>query len=114
GGAASASVAARARRPARCTERAPMDLSLTESQEMLRAAARAFVEREAPGHVIVALQREESSLPAGLWRKAAELGWLGILVPAEYGGSETALTDVAVLFEELGRAPLPGPFFSSG
>ena len=91
-----------------------MDLSLTESQEMLRAAARAFVEREAPGHVIVALQREESSLPAGLWRKAAELGWLGILVPAEYGGSESALTDVAVLFEELGRAPLPGPFFSSG
>jgi len=91
-----------------------MDLSLTESQEMLRSAARAFVEREAPGHVIVALQREESSLPAGLWRKAAELGWLGVLVPAEYGGSESPLTDVAVLFEELGRAPLPGPFFSSG
>src|SRR5256885_10349069 len=91
-----------------------MDLSLTESQEMLRSAARAFVEREAPGHVIVGLQREDSRLPMALWRKAAELGWLGVLVPAEYGGSESALTDVAVLFEELGRAPLPGPFFSSG
>ena len=91
-----------------------MDLALTESQEMLRAAARAFVEREVPAHVIVALQRQDSRLPDGLVRKAAELGWLGGLVPAEYGGSESTLTDVAVLFEELGRAPLPGPFFSSG
>jgi len=91
-----------------------VDLSLTESQELLRASARAFIERETPGHVIVGLQREDSRLPDGLWGKASELGWLGVLVPGEYGGSESALTDVAVLFEELGRAPLPGPFFSSG
>jgi alkylation response protein AidB-like acyl-CoA dehydrogenase len=91
-----------------------VDLSLTESQEMLRSAARTFVEREAPTHTIVALQRAESSLVPELWRKASEAGWLGILVPAEYGGSESSLTDAAVLYEELGRAPLPGPFFSSG
>ena len=48
-----------------------MDLSLTESQELLRSAARAFVEREAPGHVIVGLQREDSRLPAALWRPAS-------------------------------------------
>lgn len=91
-----------------------MDLSLTESQEMLRSAARAFVEREAPTHSIVALQRAESSLVPELWRKACEAGWLGILVPSDHGGSESSLTDAAVLYEELGRAPLPGPFFSSG
>lgn len=91
-----------------------MDLSLTEAQEMLRAAARTFVEREAPRHTIVALQRAESSLVPELWRKASEAGWLGILVPAELGGSQSHLTDAAVLYEELGRAPLPGPFFSSG
>jgi alkylation response protein AidB-like acyl-CoA dehydrogenase len=91
-----------------------VDLSLTESQEMLRSAARTFVEREAPTHSIVALQRTESSLVPDLWRKACEAGWLGILVPSEYGGSESTLTDAAVLHEELGRAPLPGPFFSSG
>ena len=34
--------------------------------------------------------------------------------PAEYGGSDEQLTDAAVLYEELGRGPLPGPFFSSG
>ena len=91
-----------------------MDLSLTEPQAMLRSAARGFIEREAPRHAIVALQRAESSLVPELWRKASELGWLGILVPSEYGGSESSVTDAAVLYEELGRGPLPGPFFSSG
>jgi alkylation response protein AidB-like acyl-CoA dehydrogenase len=91
-----------------------MDLSLTDAQEMLRAAARTFVEREAPRHTVVALQRAESSLVPELWRKASEAGWLGILVPTAFGGSESSLTDAAVLYEELGRAPLPGPFFSSG
>ena len=91
-----------------------MDLSLTESQEMLKAAARAFMEREAPRDTIVALQRAGGSVDPGLWRKASDLGWLGILVPAEYGGSGQSLTDAAVLYEEMGRGPLPGPFFGSG
>ena len=91
-----------------------MDLSLTESQEMLRHAARTFMEREAPRHAIVALQKAESSLVPDLWRKAASAGWLGIVVPPDYGGSGSTLGDAAVLHEELGRGPLPGPFFSSG
>src|SRR5499426_1834801 len=91
-----------------------MDLALTESQEMLRAAARTFVEREAPTHLLVGLQRQESSLVPDLWRKAVDAGWPGILVPAEYGGSEISLTDAAVLFDELGRGPVPCTFFSSG
>ena len=91
-----------------------MDLALTESQEMLRASARTFVEREAPTHTLVALQKQESSLVPDLWRKAIDAGWPGILIPTEYGGSESTLTDAAVLFEELGRGPVPGPFFSSG
>src|ERR1700694_5691204 len=61
-----------------------MDLALTESQEMLRSAARSFVEREAPRHTIVALQRAESSLVPDLWRKASELGWLGMLIPERH------------------------------
>ena len=86
-----------------------MDLSLTESQEMLRSSARTFVEREAPRHTIVALQLAESSLVPDLWQKASELGWLGMLIPERHGGNESTLTDAAVLYEELGRGPLPGP-----
>src|SRR3989475_1319407 len=100
--------------PAGAQGRLTMDLALTESQEMLRTSARSFVEREAPTHTIVALQRETSSLVPALWRKAVDVGWPGILVPAEHGGSESTLTDAAVLFEELGRGPVPGPFWSSG
>jgi alkylation response protein AidB-like acyl-CoA dehydrogenase len=91
-----------------------MDLALTESQEMLRTTARSFMEREAPTDVVVGLQKADSSLAPDLWRKAARLGWLGILIPAEYEGSGERLSDAAVLYEELGRGPLPGPFFSSG
>src|SRR5215510_13236850 len=91
-----------------------MDLSLTESQEMLRTTARSFMEREAPVDVVVGLQNAESSLDPELWAKAARLGWLGIVLPVEYGGSGDSLSDAAVLYEELGRGPLPGPFFSSG
>ena len=91
-----------------------MDLALTEPQEMLRSSARTFIEREAPSHTIVALQRNDSGLVPELWRKACDAGWLGILIPSEYGGGESTATDAAVLYEELGRGPLPGPFFSSG
>jgi alkylation response protein AidB-like acyl-CoA dehydrogenase len=91
-----------------------MHLALTESQEMLRSTARSFMEREAPTDVVVDLQKAESSLSPALWSRACALGWLGILVPAEYGGSGDSLSDAAVLYEELGRGPLPGPFFSSG
>ena len=91
-----------------------MDLGLTETQEMLKTSARTFMDREAPKDTIVAMQDEASGLAPDLWRKAAELGWLGMLIPAEHGGSGSPLADVAVLYEELGRGPLPGPFFSSG
>src|SRR5205823_12961586 len=91
-----------------------MDLALTESQEMLKGIARNFMAREAPKDAIVELEPAESGLVPDVWRKASDLGWLGMLIPAEYGGGEATLGDTAVLYEEMGRGPLPGPFFSSG
>jgi alkylation response protein AidB-like acyl-CoA dehydrogenase len=91
-----------------------VDLGLTDSQQLLKSAARSFMEREAPRHAIVAMQKAASSLAPDLWRKAAGAGWLGIVIPAEHGGSGSTLGDAAVLYEELGRGPLPGPFFASG
>ena len=86
-----------------------MDLALTDAQEMLRAAARTFMEREAPRHAIVALQRAEGSLVPELWRKASELGWLGILVPEPYGGLGLGLTEMAIVARGLARALTPEP-----
>jgi alkylation response protein AidB-like acyl-CoA dehydrogenase len=90
-----------------------MDLALSESQQMLKSTVRNFMEREAPKQALLALQRSDTGVEPDVWARAAELGWLGMLIPTAYGGGEMSLTDAAVLFEELGRGPMPGPFFSS-
>jgi alkylation response protein AidB-like acyl-CoA dehydrogenase len=91
-----------------------MDLSLNEHQRMLAQSVRSFMERRASRSKIVALQRSELGYELETWKTIAELGWLGLLLPERYGGGGASLTDAAVLYEELGRGPLPGPFFSSG
>jgi alkylation response protein AidB-like acyl-CoA dehydrogenase len=47
------------------------------------------------------------------WTKLAEQGWLGLVYPDEYGGSGLGFVDLTVLMEEMGRASMPGPFFST-
>lgn len=49
----------------------------------------------------------------GLWRRMAELGWPGLLIPSEVGGSGGSLLDVVLLVEEMGRAGATGPFVTS-
>ena len=90
-----------------------MDLSLTETQELIKSTARQFVGDAYPKDVLLELDRTDTGFSDDLWRQVADLGWLGMAVPEEYGGSGNSLTDVAVLFEELGRGPVPGPYFSS-
>ncbi|MFH1485906.1 MAG: acyl-CoA dehydrogenase family protein [Chloroflexota bacterium] len=90
-----------------------MDFSLSEEQEMLKTMARDFLEKECPKTVVRAMIEDEEGYPPKLWRKMAELGWMGLVIPEEYGGSGGSFLDLAVLLEEMGRALLPGPFFST-
>ena len=90
-----------------------MDLSLNENEERLKQEARLFMEREAPKDVLLALEETKTGYTAEIWDKMAKTGWLGTLIPARYGGADGSLTSAAVLLEELGRGPLPGPYFSS-
>ncbi len=91
-----------------------MDLRLSETQEMFKKVAADFVRAEAPSHLMTQWYRMKETFRPELYRKAAGLGWLGMLLPEQYGGAETSCTDCAVVFEELGRGPVPGPFFSAG
>lgn len=91
-----------------------MDLALTPAQEMLKAAVRRFVEHEYPKETLLQIAASENGLARDSWQKLADTGWLGILVPEEYGGEGGSFTDAGVLFEELGRGPVPGPHLSSG
>ena len=91
-----------------------LNLALTESEEMLKTTALDFIRRDAPNKIIHTLQDSDTGYTEELWRKAVEMGWLGIIIPERYGGAENSLTSAGVLFEALGTAPLPGPYFSSG
>jgi len=91
-----------------------MDLRLTDTQNIFKKVAADFVKAEAPSHLLTQWFRNKETFLPGLYRKAAELGWLGMLIPEQYGGGGTSFTDCAVVFEELGRAPVPGPLFSAG
>ncbi len=90
-----------------------MDLSLTESQEMLKSSARDFLRRECPWTLVKEIGESETGFLKDIWQKIAELGWLGMLFPEEYDGMDCSLTDVAVTYEEIGKVLLPGPYFSS-
>lgn len=89
------------------------DLSLTGEQELLRSTAREFLERECPLATVRRIEEEEGGFSKELWQKMASLGWLGILIPSQYGGEGATLTDAAVLYEEMGRGLFPGPHHSS-
>lgn len=87
-----------------------MKIELTEEQEMLRASARDFLEKECTERVVQDVEASGLGYSPELWRKIAELGWFGLVFPQQFGGSEMSLSDLAVLCEELGRASFPGPF----
>ena len=86
---------------------------LNESEKALQTTALDFMQREAPNEIIRALQDSDTGYSEEMWRKAAELGWLGIVIPEKYGGMGSSKISAAALFEALGSGPLPGPYFSS-
>jgi alkylation response protein AidB-like acyl-CoA dehydrogenase len=90
-----------------------MKLTLTEEQEMLRKAARDFLTDKCQKKFIKQMEESEIGYSRELWQEMAELGWMGLVFPEKYGGGSMNFLDLAVLLEEMGRACLPGPFFST-
>jgi alkylation response protein AidB-like acyl-CoA dehydrogenase len=90
-----------------------MDLSLNDTQQLIQDSARDFVRGACTRDVLLKLDREPAAMMDGLWPQMSELGWTGMAIPEQYGGTGNTMTDVAVLFEELGTGPVPGPLFSS-
>ncbi|MBI4594148.1 MAG: acyl-CoA dehydrogenase family protein [Candidatus Rokubacteria bacterium] len=93
--------------------RADVDFGFSQEQELLRATARKFLENECPSPFVRARMAEPAGVTDEFWAKLAEQGWLGLVVPEEYGGSGLGFVDLAVVMEEMGRVVMPGPFFST-
>jgi 3-oxocholest-4-en-26-oyl-CoA dehydrogenase beta subunit len=90
-----------------------MNLALSEEQEMLKKMASDFLTDNFPKKVVKELEASELGYSPDLWKQMAELGWMGLAFSDKYGGSGMSFLDLMILVEEMGRACLPGPYFST-
>ena len=90
-----------------------MHFAFTPEQEALRTEARRWLEERYPPERVAELADSEAGWDPGSWAELAELGWLGVSVAEHEGGAGLGFLEEAVLFEELGRALYPGPYFST-
>jgi alkylation response protein AidB-like acyl-CoA dehydrogenase len=87
-----------------------MPIAITEDHRTLGQTASDFLAKhDSRGAARVLLESEAETLPS-FWSDVAELGWLGLHLPEQYGGSGFGLPELVVVVEELGRALTPGPF----
>jgi alkylation response protein AidB-like acyl-CoA dehydrogenase len=90
-----------------------MDFGFSQEQELLRQTARSFLEKECPSGFVRRMMDDPTGSTDEFWAKLAELGWLGLIYPEPDGGMGLGLVDLTVVLEEMGRAVMPGPFFST-
>jgi alkylation response protein AidB-like acyl-CoA dehydrogenase len=90
-----------------------MDFNLSEEQKMLRDSARDFLVSQCPSSFVLEMEKDEKGYTREFWKKMAELGWMGLMIPEAEGGVGGSFLDLIIMLEEMGRACLPGPFFST-
>jgi len=90
-----------------------MEFELNEEQKILQRSAADFLKKECPKALVRRLEESDEKYSPELWRKMAELGWLGLHLPEAYGGTDCSFLNMAVLVEEMGYNICPGPFIST-
>ena len=90
-----------------------MDIRLNDEQLEISRQARRFFENETPATYLEEMFDDERGFTDQVWAKMVEMGWTAMCLPEEYGGLGLDFIDLAVVLEEMGRAALPGPFFST-
>ncbi len=90
-----------------------MDIKLSEDQLEIAKHARRFCENESSIEYVRSMFEDERGFTDEVWGKMADMGWMGMRLPEDYGGLGLGLMDLAVVLEEMGRGVAPGPFFST-
>lgn len=88
-----------------------MDFAFTPDQVLLKNSARAFLDEHCKPSAVRLLWEDRRGESEAMWKDMAQLGWLGLSLPEEHGGSGLGMVETAVLLEELGRAAYPGPYW---
>jgi acyl-CoA dehydrogenase len=89
-----------------------MNFGFTEEQELLRDQVRRFMQDACPMSQVRALAASASATSDTLWMQAAQLGWLGLVIPERFGGVGLKWVDLTVVLEETGRGLSPLPILS--
>jgi len=87
-----------------------MAIAISDDHHQLESTARAFLDDHKARAAARALLEAETEGRPDFWGAMAQIGWLGLHLPEEYGGSGYGLPELVVVVEELGRAVAPGPF----
>ena len=90
-----------------------MNFDLSDEQKMLAEQARGLLADRAPFHRLRTLIDAKAEWDEPLWKDVAGMGFLGARIPEAYGGLGLSDLDLGVISEELGRANVALPYFSS-
>lgn len=90
-----------------------MQFGLSESQQILKNNARKFFAAECPMSEVRRIMETASAFDSVLWDKMAEQGFTGVTCAEAFSGLGLGKVELVLLLEEMGRALIPGPFFST-
>ena len=90
-----------------------LNLDFTEEQDMLRDMVRGLCTQYAGDDNVRKLEDDPKGFSQEMWDQLSELGMLGLMLPAEYGGSDSSMIEGVVLYEEFGRSLAATPHLES-
>lgn len=92
-----------------------MKLVLNEEQQFLKDTAKNFAEERTPINHFRNLRDTKDSLlwDKEIWDEMVKLGWAGILIPEEYGGSDFGITGMSLVLQECGKTLTPSPLLAT-
>lgn len=90
-----------------------MDIRLNNVQIDIAKEARRFLDKECPTDYARDMFEDERGFTDDIWTKMTEMDWMRVRIPEPYGGMGMDQMDLSMVLEEMGRAVLPGPFFST-
>jgi alkylation response protein AidB-like acyl-CoA dehydrogenase len=90
-----------------------MNFDFSDDQKQLRDQARKFLAEKCPPRAVRVVLDGKASYDGELWKGLAEMGFLGVAIPEEFGGAGAGHLELCVIAEEMGRALAPVPFSST-
>lgn len=88
-----------------------MKFELSEDQALLRSSTRDFLASELPLEKSrPVMEHSKDGYDPAEWRRLAEMGYLGLVLPARVGGQQLGAVELAIVQEEMGRLCVPGPY----